>query len=1052
MEQNNPRIGLSPLSTNANIGNVPLRPSLVVVEKWRPSGSPSPSPSPSPLLCDASDLRETVRVRIHSQRSAAKADSSGATTTMKTPPRSPSRPPDPSSRPSRRTVDAPPPPSSSPRRPSGCDTPRSSPMSLPRCHFPPACPSRAVVRSYDLDDDDDSSVSTDPASPASSSSGSVEDGPVVRRARPSPSDVVVVECRSAMIEDVRSKLLRNRLRRESSSDSLRGALIGSHRDDDDERPTIEYAVRALDGTWEKTEDGDVVWKENVSWDRPEGTATTARVLDLAPTMDNDESVVRGEDVSRDHPEGTAPATKAIWRRQTSTTATSTQQRQRVEKCLRDALQAMQSGSWDSRSSSVGDGGAMSSSSSTSDDPFHGRLTTKLLGYSMLASGGNDIKRGETHGNDDSDVGRCRAESGDPRSLLGLGMSKGSAIVASSTFSISPMTKESKSTAVRSYLDSIRVTDSSEATNLFDMLRNGKRDEKVEDESDEVAVTLRASATLSSRPPLSPTPPALGVMQSATRHKKPLKTNPSTKTFRGTPSRSPCSNASSSSILDSKSATTTPQSTCNQLEFSFQANALMSTNILAKSSRQTHDRLGDAPRRKDTSGPSQKTVRLASSKRSYQELSYASVGATSSAFKTTHTRTFDPMATALEAEMMALTRATLDQTGRIGGCHSMPWKKQRTPTTLDDQDDDEGPDEKINNPELVNPKSMPLVSTAQAAKHHTFPIESALDDTFSLDSNKSQEKQPFNLSNGMNRPKESQALKNNKNESMVRQHGISHENMETFMLQDPVNLSEEIIGLDRRDGKHYKSEFNDLMEQKTMLEHRLEEQMALNEELNQKALAFTTYAEAAREVHKQAEECLRSKIKGLESELESERSKHTKTIHGHSSVVQSLQSQISWHKSQLDDYEKVNADAKVKDMNLEELRRINKGLSKKQKLIERELVSCANDNDNLRLCLLSHASDAAAKEQTLSSALSQLKSLSERYYQVTQSLEYEKNARQDEVTSLQWSLDDVSRQMVLLSKTVNELQSENGFLRNEIKRQSLERQRSFLFRRGARGGL
>jgi DNA repair exonuclease SbcCD ATPase subunit len=187
------------------------------------------------------------------------------------------------------------------------------------------------------------------------------------------------------------------------------------------------------------------------------------------------------------------------------------------------------------------------------------------------------------------------------------------------------------------------------------------------------------------------------------------------------------------------------------------------------------------------------------------------------------------------------------------------------------------------------------------------------------------------------------------------------------------------------------------------------------------------------------------------------------IQEHSFVMQRLQPQMSWHKSKIEDETREAKKQvfalqvsqidviKVENETTDDLRRINKELLKKQKAIERELASCAKDNGNLRGCLLSHASDASAKEQTLSSALSQLKSLSENYYQVTQSLEYEKNARADEVTSLQWSLDDVSRQMVLLSKAVNELQSENHLLRSDLKRQILERQRSLLFHRGARGG-
>ena len=56
----------------------------------------------------------------------------------------------------------------------------------------------------------------------------------------------------------------------------------------------------------------------------------------------------------------------------------------------------------------------------------------------------------------------------------------------------------------------------------------------------------------------------------------------------------------------------------------------------------------------------------------------------------------------------------------------------------------------------------------------------------------------------------------------------------------------------------------------------------------------------------------------------------------------------------------------------------------------------------------------------------------------------------EVSSLMWSLDDMSCQMLKLSKKVNELQTENDDLRDETKRQRLEKQRSMTFRRAARG--
>jgi chromosome segregation ATPase len=351
---------------------------------------------------------------------------------------------------------------------------------------------------------------------------------------------------------------------------------------------------------------------------------------------------------------------------------------------------------------------------------------------------------------------------------------------------------------------------------------------------------------------------------------------------------------------------------------------------------------------------------------------------------------------------------------------VPWKKQRTPTR-GYQDDGRGRDDKINNSGVVNPKSILLTPKAQADSIDVFSTDSAPD---ALGSNESQNVQLSNLSDRVRMPGKSQAFKK--------------------------EFLEKTVWLDRGKEKEYKDGIRALKEE-------LEEEIALNKELTHKVFELKRDTETAHEVHTKAEENMSLTVEGLAFELESEKNERAMTIQAHSLVMQSLQSQMLWHKSKIEDDTKalqvsqIEVSNEAENETTEELRRINKDLLKKQKAIERELASCAKDNDNLRGCLLSHASDASAKEQTLSSALSQLKSLSENYYQVTQSLEYEKNARADEVTSLQWSLDDVSRQMVLLSKAVNELQSENHLLRSDMKRQSLERQRSLLFHRGARGG-
>ena len=55
-----------------------------------------------------------------------------------------------------------------------------------------------------------------------------------------------------------------------------------------------------------------------------------------------------------------------------------------------------------------------------------------------------------------------------------------------------------------------------------------------------------------------------------------------------------------------------------------------------------------------------------------------------------------------------------------------------------------------------------------------------------------------------------------------------------------------------------------------------------------------------------------------------------------------------------------------------------------------------------------------------------------------------------VSSLMWSLDDMSCQMLKLSKKLNELQTENDNLQDEMKRQRLEKQRSMMFHPAAMG--
>ena len=190
-------------------------------------------------------------------------------------------------------------------------------------------------------------------------------------------------------------------------------------------------------------------------------------------------------------------------------------------------------------------------------------------------------------------------------------------------------------------------------------------------------------------------------------------------------------------------------------------------------------------------------------------------------------------------------------------------------------------------------------------------------------------------------------------------------------------------------------------------------------------------------------------------MASEKVNHEKTRQDLEQQIASLTSQLQAEKESAAELAtnakaQLNTLTKTKDAKLKDLERSNKELCQKRKRVQKELVSCATDNDKLRSRLVSLANETNKKDQTLSTALSQLKSLSETYYSTEQSLKREEAAHRDDVASLQWSLDDMSRQMLLLTEKVHELQNDNIGLRNELKRQKLEKQRSTTFRRGARG--
>eukprot|EP01082_Thalassiosira_pseudonana_P014893 g13440.t1 g13440 contig8:682401-682808(+) len=134
------------------------------------------------------------------------------------------------------------------------------------------------------------------------------------------------------------------------------------------------------------------------------------------------------------------------------------------------------------------------------------------------------------------------------------------------------------------------------------------------------------------------------------------------------------------------------------------------------------------------------------------------------------------------------------------------------------------------------------------------------------------------------------------------------------------------------------------------------------------------------------------------------------------------------------------------MELEELRRLNLRYAERQVSLEKELRSRVKDNFDLRKILLESANDGSSRDQSLSTALTELKSLSESFYLAKREL----SRRQDEIASLQYSLDDTSSQMIKISNKAHRLETGNAELQLELKRMRAEKETATKMRRSARG--
>ena len=582
-----------------------------------------------------------------------------------------------------------------------------------------------------------------------------------------------------------------------------------------------------------------------------------------------------------------------------------------------------------------------------------------------------------------------------------------------------------------------TTASSQRTNLFDLLRSINPDSNVgssNDDADECRgeeynrnetgppVISRQrpcinGGKLSVKPPLSPVPRGRKTFSKAHKGQKTRRSTPRTSPviLVGTPN----------STSTTKDTSVVGGSTSQTLEYSFLANALRATNVLASPNLAANKQLA-------------KTVNTPISEASPQ---LCRANPTEEALK-------------VKPKTKFTTRTCKEENG------IRPEKKQRTPLIQQQE----------NNASKLDEPNDRDYSVASSAHDRIFSIASALDDASSHDSllsqakelDVSQEKQLASL-NGLVETPENKISSSNIMGGCSEGHAVCSKLKETNTHKDdrtdhkktaasrgnamqPENTSE----LGRIESHLSERTVHVLKERVAMLERRVEQEM---EKASQNTLTLTTDLETVKNGHRHTESYLRQKV----SELESEKMKQNKKLKYLSAKeemsrqkIQCLESQLEVERKKVTEHDAAAAkiDFKAKASETAELEL--EGFKRKQCILKKEFVSCAKDNDILRRHLLSLANETSTKKQTLSTALSQLKSLSESYYYVSQDLKRAQIERHTEVASLQLSLDDMAFQILTLNQTIDKLQTENSDLRDEIKRQKFEKQRSMTFRRGVRG--
>jgi len=257
------------------------------------------------------------------------------------------------------------------------------------------------------------------------------------------------------------------------------------------------------------------------------------------------------------------------------------------------------------------------------------------------------------------------------------------------------------------------------------------------------------------------------------------------------------------------------------------------------------------------------------------------------------------------------------------------------------------------------------------------------------------------------------------------------------LYKQVSWLEKILGVERGGrNREYKNEVRSLSQKDSAIEQKLQEEMELKAVANRTTQSRKDKFVGTNEDQEHVGKCLRNEVSSLKAQLIFEK---IKSETAESDVKAALSSVLN-----------LGIVCKKKDEEIAELTRANKMLSKRQGQLENDLMSRLQENDVLRSRILTLTNDCSTKERTLMLALAQLKSLSENVYHAHKQLEDEKKGKHNEVEALQFSLDDMSRQTLNISRKLHEVESENDSLRLKVRRLKMEKEQSQQMRRAARG--